>query len=411
MDDLTLVGSFRAELADDDPRARTAAWLALEARFDQATAPVRAPRGRREGLSPGRRRLLVFSSVAAAAAIIAGVLVLGSGPTAEPAVAEVLRRTATVAAAGDDAPPALPGPGKFLYSKTKVLEFTGWVAGGRPVSHGGPLNTPHTPLAFGAPIPLVREGWISQYAAGRTRETMDTPRFLSAAERSRWQRAGSPLPGRFDPSNQAGEAELMTRTGGRVLEARRESSTAPTRSCLPASGPTSGFPICRTCRPSRKHCAGSSRQTRLPAWATPRTGCGSRSTAKKRSRACSASSASGTPLPRFVPPLSMRWQNYPASSSTATPPTSPDVRATGSAMKTADTGRVWRTSSTPRPQWFWAIGGWSPTPGDRRRTGGSRQVSCSAKPPTCDQVSSTRSANEPTVVDSAAATAGRVDRR
>jgi len=62
MDDLTLLRSFGAERADDDPRARAAAWRALEARFAPASpaAPARSP----------LRGLLVLACVAAIAALV-----------------------------------------------------------------------------------------------------------------------------------------------------------------------------------------------------------------------------------------------------------------------------------------------------------------------------------------------------
>ena len=121
MDDLILIRGFRAERADDDPRARAAAWEALEARFDPVpTTSVANPTRSR------RRAVVAVAGAGAIAAIAAGLLALSTGPTAEPAAAEVLRQTAAVAAAGDTAPEALPGPGQFLYMKAKTVELRGW---------------------------------------------------------------------------------------------------------------------------------------------------------------------------------------------------------------------------------------------------------------------------------------------
>jgi hypothetical protein len=89
MDDLTLIRNFRAERADDDPRARDAARRALEARFDSASTISPAPPTR----SP-RRGLVALAGAGAIGAIAAAILVLSSGPTAEPAAAEVLRQAA-----------------------------------------------------------------------------------------------------------------------------------------------------------------------------------------------------------------------------------------------------------------------------------------------------------------------------
>lgn len=205
MDDLTLIRSFRAERADDDPRARAAAWRALEARFDPTptaslATPTRSP----------RRGLLALAGAAALSAIVAGLLLLSSGPTAEPAAAEALQRIAGVAA---DSPPELrPGPSQFIYKKTKTLELDGWVPDGGRVSHGFPLPQAD---AFTALVPADHEYWVSQEGAGRMREEMGTPQFLSNAEKSRWEQAGSPLP--FDES---GENTALG-TDARVLEARR----------------------------------------------------------------------------------------------------------------------------------------------------------------------------------------------
>ncbi len=230
MDDLTLLRSFRAERADDDPRARAAARGALEAKFDPVptaspTTPTRSP----------RRGLLALAGAGAIAVVVAGLLVLSPGPTAEPAAAEVLRRIASVAA--DTPPESMPGPDQFLYTKIETLEIEGWVRGGGPVSRGGPLNGPNTPDAFTALVPADQEFWMSPEGGGRTRETMGTPRFLSEAEQSRWERAGSPLPGIFDPSGQD------TYGDDHVLELRRgvvdmEIPKPPGRGL----GPNFGFP-------------------------------------------------------------------------------------------------------------------------------------------------------------------------
>ena len=141
MDELTPLRSFRAERADDDPLARAAAWRALEAHFDAASAAsVSVPSPRRGFFS--RRRLFAFAGATAIAALVAAVVVLGSGPTAEPAAAEILHRTAAVATSPQGpAPSPLPEPGQFLYKKFKRLELQSWVPGGA-MSGGGLLTRP-----------------------------------------------------------------------------------------------------------------------------------------------------------------------------------------------------------------------------------------------------------------------------
>lgn len=203
MDDLTLIRSFQAERAGDDPGARAAARQALEARFGPAspTAPAKSARRRRRGL-------VALAGAAVLSLAVACLLILSSGPNAEPAAAEALRITAGVAA--DSPPDPLPGPGQFLYTRTISLELQGWLRG-RPSSFGGPLNQPG---AFTALLPTKREFWISPEGRGRSRETTGRPRFFSTAERSRWRQAGSPLPAPFDPSTDLSK-------NVHILEARR----------------------------------------------------------------------------------------------------------------------------------------------------------------------------------------------
>jgi hypothetical protein len=225
MDDLTLIRSFRAEDTEGDPDARAAAWRALEAKFESASPPAQA----RPARSP-RRGLLALAGAATLSALVAGFLILSSGPAAEPAAAEVLHATAAIAA---DSPAVLPGPGEFLYTKTSALEFEGWTRGRGP-SYGA---TTALPRAFAALVPTVRESWISPKGAGRTRQVLGTPRFLSSAERSRWERAGSPLPSPFEPSVQPPHVG----DGARVLESRRGvlDIELPTQEGF---GPNFGFP-------------------------------------------------------------------------------------------------------------------------------------------------------------------------
>jgi hypothetical protein len=210
MDDLTLFRSFRAECADDDPQVRAAAWRALEAKFDPTltTSSAIPARSRRRGL-------FALAGAAALAAIVTGLLVFSSGPTAEPAAAEVLRETAAIAATTGSPAESPPGPGQFLYAKTKTLEYQSWIPGGS-TSMGGPLNRPD---AFAALVPTDRENWLSPAGSGRWREVMGTPQFLSDAEQDRWEQAGSPLPRTFDPRYQDGYRDGPG--AGHVLELRR----------------------------------------------------------------------------------------------------------------------------------------------------------------------------------------------
>jgi hypothetical protein len=189
MDDLTLIRSFRAERDDGDPRARAAAWGELEAMFEPASAPPASPTR-----SP-RRGLLALAGAGALAAVAAAILALSSGGSPEPAAAEALHETAAVAASGDGAPALQAGPGQFYFTKMKTVEFEGWIPGGETAD--GPITS--QPGGFSALVPKDVEYWTSPEGGGRVREAMGTPQFLSNAEQSRWEQAGSPLPLGFDP--------------------------------------------------------------------------------------------------------------------------------------------------------------------------------------------------------------------
>ncbi len=212
MDHETLIRSFRAERADRDPRARDAAWGELVLKLDEASPPTpSAP------LRPHRRPLLAIASVGALVAIAAAVLLLSSGPSAEPAVAEALHQAAAVAASGEGAPTLQAGPGQYYFTKRKELEFKGWYPGSYEVPEGRATR----PGGFSALVPSESEWWISPEGGSRTRQAIGAPRFLSSAEQSRWEEAGSPLPSAFEPARQEELQRLSSESGERFLEVRR----------------------------------------------------------------------------------------------------------------------------------------------------------------------------------------------
>ncbi len=200
MDELTAMRSFRAERVKQNPTARVAAWRALEARFDPVPAAgVAAIPARCRGLFSRRRRLLSFAGATAVAAAVAGVLVLGSGPTAQPAAAEILHETAAVAASPDgSASSPLPGPGQFYYRKSERLELQSWIPGGAGMM-GGLMTRPG---AFAALMPTTQEAWTASDGSGRIRQVAGTPQFLTDEEQRRWEAGGSRLPSPFDPEYQ-----------------------------------------------------------------------------------------------------------------------------------------------------------------------------------------------------------------
>jgi hypothetical protein len=225
IDDITAVKDFNKEREAEPPEAREAIWSALEARMDAAAAEARAfgeavagsappppPRGRRRLRScarrePSRRRRLglAFGGATVAAAVVAGALVLSSGPTAQPAsAAEILHE----AAAGAVSLPttSVPGPGQYLFRKEQRLEIESWRHPIPPESAdvpvGGIGGTMHGPHAYNALVPMTVSTWMSQDGGGRHREELGTLQFWSGAEEARWKAAGSPPPSSFDPEYQ-----------------------------------------------------------------------------------------------------------------------------------------------------------------------------------------------------------------
>jgi hypothetical protein len=218
MNELTLMQSFRAERDAEPAAAREAIWRALEARIEAATeeslafgeavartAPRPATVRRRRGLAAVRgRRVLIFAAAALLAAIATSVLVLRSGPTAQPAsAAEILHEAASAAAAADAPTTLVPGPGQFLYRDEQRLGVEGWVSPvplpDEPIgtaSLGGTINGPH---GYNAVVSTRSQSWLGDEGQGRHREILAGLDFWSKAEEDRWQKAGSPLPPPWNP--------------------------------------------------------------------------------------------------------------------------------------------------------------------------------------------------------------------
>jgi hypothetical protein len=231
MDELTLMRSFRAERVRPKSAARALAWRALETRIEAEststslagggaiaggrTARDHAPRrrpalGRR--LSAQRRRLVAFAAATALAAVLAGVLVFSSGPTAQPAgAAEILRRTATIAAA-ESGPGLFPGPHQLIFEKTEHLELQEWAPGEWTASYGGVIPAKPT-TTYAGYVRFTEEAWMSNKRTGRLRVKLGNVSFLSTAERQRWKAAGSPLPGSFSGEESAAPEEHVLQIG------------------------------------------------------------------------------------------------------------------------------------------------------------------------------------------------------
>jgi hypothetical protein len=218
MDDLTAIREFRAERETEPPEARERAWLALEARIEAAAAEARgfgeAVAGSRPPLDPPvaatgrgfffRRRVLAFGAAIVAAAVVAGVLVLGSGPTAGRASAAEILREAADAAAGSGAPStSIPGPGQYAFTAIVRLDVEGWIspvpgpAANTGVSQGGaPMKYKN---AHNALVSTRIENWLGPDGGGRYRESLGKVTFYNKVEEHRWKAAGSPLPVPYNP--------------------------------------------------------------------------------------------------------------------------------------------------------------------------------------------------------------------
>ena len=136
----------------------------------------------------------------------------GGGPDYAPrgdealrqgAIAADLRQAAIAAEASDSAVEAPPGPGQFLYTKTKVAQLQGWL----PKGHGkGPKTNPRyfvpisDPSARYALVPTLKEVWTAPDGTTREREALGQVEFFSGADQRLWEEAGSPPPFAYDPT-------------------------------------------------------------------------------------------------------------------------------------------------------------------------------------------------------------------
>ncbi|MBS1842876.1 MAG: hypothetical protein JST53_00530 [Actinobacteria bacterium] len=118
------------------------------------------------------------------------------------AAATALHRAAAAAGSSDTAL-APPGPGKFLYEKTKVVELEGWLPRGEgkgPKDHPRYFVQINDPKARYALVPRTRQVWTAPSGKTHVRETLGRIRFLSTADQRAWEAAGSPPPWAFDPA-------------------------------------------------------------------------------------------------------------------------------------------------------------------------------------------------------------------
>jgi hypothetical protein len=124
----------------------------------------------------------------------------GSLPAAA-AVAALHQAAAAAESSGTEL--AAPGPGKFLYEKTKVIQLEGWLPKGDgkgPKDHPRyfvPINDPKARYAL---VPRTKQVWTAPSGKTHVAETLGRIKFLSSADQRTWEGAGSPPPWAFDPT-------------------------------------------------------------------------------------------------------------------------------------------------------------------------------------------------------------------
>jgi hypothetical protein len=120
-----------------------------------------------------------------------------------PAAAVTDLRSAAAAAGSSGTQPKAPGPGKFLYEKTKVIQLEGWLPKGDakgPKDHPRyfvPINDDKARYAL---VPATKQLWTAPSGKTHVRETLGAVKFLSGADQRAWEEAGSPPPWAFDPT-------------------------------------------------------------------------------------------------------------------------------------------------------------------------------------------------------------------
>ncbi len=141
----------------------------------------------------------------------------GDASLSQTTIAAALRQAADSAEESETQVEAPPGPGQFLYAKTKVVQLQGWL----PKGHGKgskahpryfvPISDPSARYAL---VPALKEVWTAPDGKTHVRETLGEVEFLSDADQRRWEEVGSPPPFAFDPS----EHEVSRDSSGRPLK-------------------------------------------------------------------------------------------------------------------------------------------------------------------------------------------------
>ncbi len=163
----------------------------------------------------------------------------------QAAVAADLHRTANSAEASDAQVEAPPGPGQYLYTKTKVVQLQGWLPEGSETRPAGAKAHPRyfTANLIGSPdvrnalVPSLKEVWTAPDGTTRERETLGRIEFFLGANQKLWEDAGSPPPFAYDPHEHAvghdNSGRLVKEFASKAFRGRHEFSYMSRLSRLP----------------------------------------------------------------------------------------------------------------------------------------------------------------------------------
>lgn len=209
MNEIELLQQLRAGLPPARPEKRAAARAALMTRID-SSGPAARSRVTRFRRRP--RLALAVAGIALAAILIAlPVGIFGGSGRVESAVARAMGQAAEIAAEQE---PVAPGPGQFLYTRSKNAYLS--AVGYNPeCPEGGTHKRPcEVTDEWSVLVPSNHESWVSFDGSrrGRVRTVSGRPRFVSPDQRAGWVAAGSP------PLPQPGYVDDTTLSGGVLLD-------------------------------------------------------------------------------------------------------------------------------------------------------------------------------------------------
>lgn len=189
MNEIDLLRELRAGLPGPRAESRTSARGALIARIEESRRP-----SARAAVPVWRRsKLRLAAALAAAAALLVALptLIFDGGGKVQPALGQVLRTAAAVAATQPAEP--RPGPGQYFYTRSREAYLSS--VGFNPRCETHPCDREHPWEAtreWSALAPRIRQTWIAANGAGRARVVSVKPEFLTAGQRRAWKAAGSP---------------------------------------------------------------------------------------------------------------------------------------------------------------------------------------------------------------------------